>query len=101
VSPHANQIGYVAQGHPEIFDLVQGQASHDMVELSGIGELLDPRMPEDGTFGHPRVDCGHAVVGTHEGPGQLPLSTTNFQNPGRRVTDPAEYELLDVSLPSG
>src|SRR5215204_437641 len=74
----AEQIGYVAQGYPEIFDVVQGQARHDVVELSGIGELLDPLATEDGTFGRPRVDCGHVVAGTHEGSGQLTLPTTDF-----------------------
>jgi hypothetical protein len=36
-TPGAEQIGYLAQGQPQVFDVVQGQDSHDVVELSGIG----------------------------------------------------------------
>jgi hypothetical protein len=72
------QIGYVVQGHPEVFDVVQRQARYDVVELTGIGELLDPRTPEDGTFGCPRVDRSHGVANTREGSGQLPFPTTDL-----------------------
>jgi hypothetical protein len=63
---------------PEVFDVVQGQACHGVVERLGIGELLDPHVPEDGAFGRPRIDGRHGVAGTREGLGQLPLPATDF-----------------------
>jgi len=58
--------------------VVQRQVRHYMVELPGIGELLDPRTPEDETFGCPRVDRSHGVTNTREGSSQLPLPTTDL-----------------------
>src|SRR3712207_1242597 len=93
------QVGYLVQDPPEVFDVVQGQARHYVVERAGIGELLDPHAPEDGTFGCPRVARGHGVTGTRHGSGQLPLPAPHLQHPGRRITDLPEDELLDALLP--
>jgi hypothetical protein len=74
----SEQVGDLVQGHPEVFDVVQGQARHDVVERIGIGELLDLHTAEDRTFGRPRVDRGYAVAGTREGSSQLPLTATDL-----------------------
>src|SRR5919112_853175 len=99
-TPGAEQIGYLVQGQPQVFDVVQGQDRQDMVELSSIGELLDPHTAEDGTFGSLRVDRSHGVTPTREGSGKLSLPAAYLKHTGGRIIDLVEDELLYAPLPS-
>lgn len=60
---------YLVQGPPEVLDVVQRQARHDVVERTGIGEPLDAYAPEDAAFGRPRIDGGNGVASASKGVG--------------------------------
>src|SRR5919107_815267 len=95
----SEQVGHFVQGASDVLHVVQRQDRHDMVERSGLGELLYPDAAEDWALGSPGIDGDDGVAGAVEDDCQLSVPASHLQHPGWRVTDLIQDKPLDAPLP--